>query len=251
MTPPWGHHCCRWRQLDAWPFAILYSLWLIAALRMAVTGEWQNQDTIKLGLYGLVILHVSNPGQSCRPSLLLGRSGGWRGCVTKLQVQSAVRAEAVGGRGYLHRCCSTRCCRACAPRTAESETLPMLGRGSQPAAPRRSLLPPPTCSPAANELQILLELFTYWSVRVKCIVRFRPARSLQNTTHVRVHPHAFSGTKEVVPLLAKRVVSGAGASFRTPNSSAHSCRKLRDHSALWSLVGGWERGVSQGAALGL
>ena len=56
---------------------------------------------------------------------------------------------------------------------------------------------------------MLLELFTYWSVRVRCAVRFRPAPELAAATHVRVHPHAFCGTKEVVPLRMKTVVGGA------------------------------------------
>ena len=56
-------------------------------------------------------------------------------------------------------------------------------------------------------MQILLELFTYWSVRVRCAVRFKPAQRLEDATHVRVVPHAFSGTKDVVPLVAKKVVS--------------------------------------------
>lgn len=63
------------------------------------------------------------------------------------------------------------------------------------------------CLPA-QLVQVLLELFTYWSVRVKCAVRYSPAARLEDASHVRVDPHAFSGTKEVVPLRLKKVVSG-------------------------------------------
>ncbi len=45
---------------------------------------------------------------------------------------------------------------------------------------------------------------------MRCAVRFRPVRALEDATHVRVVPHAFSGTKDVVPLTLKQVVSGGG-----------------------------------------
>ncbi|GAB4817890.1 hypothetical protein N2152v2_004936 [Parachlorella kessleri] len=108
----------RWHQLDAGPFVLIYTLWIVAALRTVVTGQWQTYGTaIKLGTYGLVVSHI------------------------------------------------------------------------------------------------LLELFTYWSVRVRCAVRFKAARRLEDATHVRVVPHAFSGTKDVVPLKVKQVEGGVQLGF--------------------------------------
>lgn len=55
-------------------------------------------------------------------------------------------------------------------------------------------------------LQILVHLFTIWSVDVKCFVAFRQVSRLEDATLVKVVPHAFVGTKEVVPIETKTVV---------------------------------------------
>jgi hypothetical protein len=49
-------------------------------------------------------------------------------------------------------------------------------------------------------LQILLYLFTIWSVEFRCIVRYRQVRDIDSATLVKVVPHTFTGTKEVVLL---------------------------------------------------
>jgi len=56
-------------------------------------------------------------------------------------------------------------------------------------------------------VQVLLYLFTIWSVDVRCFVRYRRTQSLNVATLVKVVPHAFTGTREVVPLESTVVVS--------------------------------------------
>lgn len=56
-------------------------------------------------------------------------------------------------------------------------------------------------------LQILLYLFTIWSVEVRCIVRYRQVRGIDSATLVKVVPHTFTGTKEVVLLERAVLVS--------------------------------------------
>ena len=55
-------------------------------------------------------------------------------------------------------------------------------------------------------MQILLYLFTIWSVDVRCVVRYRKVRDLGGATLVKVVPHALTGTREVVPLQRSTVV---------------------------------------------
>lgn len=45
-----------------------------------------------------------------------------------------------------------------------------------------------------------------WSVRLRCSLRYRPEAQLARATHALVVPHAFTGTKEVVPLTKKELV---------------------------------------------
>lgn len=52
-------HPCRWLQLDAWPFAILYAAWLVASISILASRGWEAVGTIKLGTYALVLTHVS------------------------------------------------------------------------------------------------------------------------------------------------------------------------------------------------
>jgi cation-transporting ATPase 13A1 len=60
-------------------------------------------------------------------------------------------------------------------------------------------------------MQVLLYLFTIWSVDVRCLVRFRRVRRLEDATIVKVVPHAFTGTRDIVPLERRCVV---GFSFQ-------------------------------------
>jgi hypothetical protein len=61
-----------------------------------------------------------------------------------------------------------------------------------------------------GHMQILLYLSTVWSVDIRCAVRFTRTRNLEGATHVKVVPHAFTGTRDIVPLQKKLVVSRLG-----------------------------------------
>ena len=57
--------------------------------------------------------------------------------------------------------------------------------------------------------QALAYLSTVWSVDMKARLHFRPVRQLADATHIKVVPHSFVGTKEIVPLHGKQTVSAA------------------------------------------
>ncbi|KAK2079975.1 hypothetical protein QBZ16_002370 [Prototheca wickerhamii] len=48
-----------------------------------------------------------------------------------------------------------------------------------------------------------------WSVDLRAALRFEPALTLERATHLRVCPHAFVGTKEIVPLERRWDAEGA------------------------------------------
>ncbi|KAL4532436.1 hypothetical protein Ndes2526B_g08333 [Nannochloris sp. 'desiccata'] len=54
---------------------------------------------------------------------------------------------------------------------------------------------------------ILLYLFTIWSVDIRCRVRYSQVRTLEDATLIKVVPHAFTGTREVVQLERKKPAS--------------------------------------------
>jgi cation-transporting ATPase 13A1 len=56
--------------------------------------------------------------------------------------------------------------------------------------------------------QILLYLFTIWSVDIRCTVRYSKVKSLAEATLIKVVPHAFTGTREVVPVEQTKINGG-------------------------------------------
>ena len=86
-------------------------------------------------------------------------------------------------------------------------------------------LPPPPPPPPAST-QALAYLGTVWSAELKARLHFRPVSRLEDATHVKVVPHAFVGTKEMVALQGKRTVSLAG-SFRVTLHGRHACVHAR------------------------
>lgn len=62
-------------------------------------------------------------------------------------------------------------------------------------------------------LHALLYLFTIWSIDVKCVVKYARAKKLADATHVKVIPHAFTGSKELVPIQARLMDGEAHISF--------------------------------------
>lgn len=56
---------------------------------------------------------------------------------------------------------------------------------------------------------VCLHVFTYlctvWSVEVRCSVRYTDARDIEHATQVKVVPHKFVGSKEIVPIETKKV----------------------------------------------
>ena len=57
--------------------------------------------------------------------------------------------------------------------------------------------------------QALTVLAGVWSVDLRAALRFEPALTLERATHLRVCPHAFVGTKEIVPLERRWDAEGA------------------------------------------
>jgi manganese-transporting P-type ATPase len=49
-----------------------------------------------------------------------------------------------------------------------------------------------------------LYLSTIWSVDIRCTVRYKQVKSLVDATLIKVVPHAFTGTREVVPIERKQ-----------------------------------------------
>jgi len=62
-------------------------------------------------------------------------------------------------------------------------------------------------------LHALTYLSTIWSVDIKCRLRYKRVPDLQKTTHIKVIPHAFTGTRELVPLESKKVDGDVQLSF--------------------------------------
>jgi hypothetical protein len=60
--------------------------------------------------------------------------------------------------------------------------------------------------------QALTYLGTVWSVELKSRLHFRAVRRLADATHVKVVPHSFVGTKDIVALHGKQTVSPEAAS---------------------------------------
>ena len=75
--------------------------------------------------------------------------------------------------------------------------------------PLRARQPHASCTTASLLHQALVFLSGEWSVRLRCRLRYRLEAELAHATHALVVPHAFTGTKEVVPLVKKQLV-GAG-----------------------------------------
>ena len=46
-----------------------------------------------------------------------------------------------------------------------------------------------------------------WSVDIKARLHYRPVHQLAEATHVKVVPHAFVGTRAIVPMHGKVTVS--------------------------------------------
>lgn len=65
--PPTNEPWCalpprRWSQLDAWPFAGLYSAWGGLLFWVVLERAWQYWVALKIGLGVAVVLHVSADG---------------------------------------------------------------------------------------------------------------------------------------------------------------------------------------------
>ena len=97
-------------------------------------------------------------------------------------------------------------------------TLHVRRPGPPPAAAPacRRATPPGTSPPHLLLLQALLYLFTVWSVDVRCLVRYARCRGLAGAHLVKVVPHAFAGSRDVVPLERRLVEERpqVGFSFR-------------------------------------
>ncbi|KDD75339.1 hypothetical protein H632_c733p0, partial [Helicosporidium sp. ATCC 50920] len=72
---------------------------------------------------------------------------------------------------------------------------------------------------ALGALHALAYLGSIWSVELRSRLQFRPASSIESATHVKVTPHAFSGSKDIVPLSRKALSDRRVTEF--------SFRKLR------------------------
>ena len=57
-----------------------------------------------------------------------------------------------------------------------------------------------TTPPNPPTTQALAYLATVWSVDIKARLHYRPVHQLAEATHVKVVPHAFVGTRAIVPL---------------------------------------------------
>ena len=56
-------------------------------------------------------------------------------------------------------------------------------------------------------VQALIKLCAVWSVDFRCALRFRAVASVEEAGFVKVTPHAFSGSKELVPLERREMAS--------------------------------------------
>jgi len=77
-------------------------------------------------------------------------------------------------------------------------------------------------------LHVLLYLFTIWSVEVRCLVRYRKVRGVEEATFVKVVPHKFTGTKEIVGMERKDETAEDGRKYI---QYSFSFRKLK---FLWN-----------------
>lgn len=95
--------------------------------------------------------------------------------------------------------------------------------------------------------QALAFLSTVWSADLRAGLHFAPARDLAEATHVKVTPHAFVGTTEIVPLHGKmtvrqRVLGGWCWAARCIASVGEQAGELQrsgrplDHVALFFLA---------------
>ena len=65
---------------------------------------------------------------------------------------------------------------------------------------------PTAAPPCRDPWQALTYLGTVWSVNIKSRLHFRAVSHLADATHVKVVPHSFVGTNEMVPLHGKQTV---------------------------------------------
>ena len=95
---------------------------------------------------------------------------------------------------------ASRCPPAPAPRVAAAAAAAHRAAPALPAPPRAP--------------QALAYLSTVWSANLKARLHFKPAGDLAEATHVKVVPHAFVGSTEIVPLHGKVTVRAGAACAR-------------------------------------
>lgn len=93
---------------------------------------------------------------------------------------------------------------AATPRAAAAPWRPVLPAHDLLVVNPHTVSPPPT--PYQSSTQALAFLSTVWSAELKARLHFVGAADLADATHVKVVPHTFVGTTEIVPLQGRVTV---------------------------------------------
>lgn len=207
----------RWHRLDVAPFLALYAAWAVWAVQLLATEGLAKWTLLQLATYAVLALHVSWRGRFCQPQLDLAFLH--PACVHGVESYVTCSLNELSPK-HSARSTVQRCLGAAVP----ASSMPCPGCWSP-----TPLLTCPAC-------QALTYLGTVWSVELKSRLHFCAVRRLADATHVKVVPHSFVGTKDIVALHGKQTVSPEAASrelreqriaLEPPASTAELMQALR------------------------